>query len=263
MEIEFDLNKSVDENAGRYFDLSKKAKKKLEGARDALEKSKKALAKLEREEEKFLAEEEKKQLKKSRKREWYEKFHWFISSEGFLCIGGKDATSNEIVVKKHTDKEDVVFHTDMAGSPFFVIKNGEEAGEDTLKETGQAVAVYSRAWKLGHGTADVFYVKPEQVTKEAKSGEHLAKGSFMVYGKTEYLHPKLEYAIGLVEEAIIGGPVSAVKKKTENFVVVIVGKEKKSSLAKKIKSKLKGGDLDDIIKFLPAGGGEIKKTNRY
>jgi predicted ribosome quality control (RQC) complex YloA/Tae2 family protein len=231
----------------------------LEGAKDALEDSKKQLDKLQKEEKKFLIQETEKQKKKERKREWYEKFHWFMSSEGFLCVGGKDATSNEIVVKKHMDKEDIVLHTDMAGSPFFVIKNGQEASELTLKEAGQAVAVNSRAWKLGHTTADVFYVKPNQVTKEAKSGESLAKGSFMVYGKTTYLHPKLEYAIGLVEEEIIGGPKSAIEKKTKNFILVIPGREKKSALAKKIKSKLKGGDLDDIVKFLPAGGGEIKK----
>ena len=259
MQIEIDLNKSVDENAGAYFNLAKKAKKKLEGTRKALIDSEKKLEKLKREEGRFLKEEAKKQEKQERKKEWYEKFHWFISSEGFLCIGGKDATSNEIVIKKHTDKEDLVFHTDMAGSPFFVVKNGQEAGEETLKEAAQAVAVYSKAWKLGHGTADVFYIKPEQVSKEAKAGEHLAKGSFMIYGKTQYLHPRLEYAIGLVDEEIIGGPINTVKVKTKNYIVVICGREKKSSLAKKIKSKLKGGDLDDIIKFLPAGGGEVKK----
>ena len=265
MEVEIDLNKPAEENAGTYFDLAKKAKKKLQGAKEALEKSKHELEKLKKEEDKFWEEEKKKSERKQRKKEWYEKFHWFISSEGFLCIGGKDATSNEIVVKKHTDKEDLVFHTDMAGSPFFIIKNGQEATEITREETAQAVAVYSRAWKLGHATADVFYVKPEQVTKEAKSGENLAKGSFMVYGKTEYLHPKLQYAIGLVKtddeiEQILGGPETAIKTKTDNYFLVIPGREKKSSLAKKIKSKLKGGDLDEIIKFLPAGGGEIKRN---
>jgi predicted ribosome quality control (RQC) complex YloA/Tae2 family protein len=260
MEIDFNLNKSVDENAGTYFDLSKKAKKKLEGAKAALKDSKNKLSKLQKEEDKFWKEEEKKQQKKERKLEWYEKFHWFISSEDFLCIGGKDATSNEIIVKKHTDKEDLVFHTDMAGSPFFVIKNGQDASEITINETAQAVAVYSKAWKLGHATADVFYVKPEQVSKEAQSGEYMSKGSFMVRGKTNYLYPKLKYAIGLIEDQIIGGPESAIKKKTNNYILVIPGREKKSSLAKKIKSKLKGGDLDDIIKFLPAGGGEIIKS---
>ena len=30
----------------------------------------------------------------------YMKFRWFISSDGFLCLGGRDATSNEIIIKK-------------------------------------------------------------------------------------------------------------------------------------------------------------------
>ena len=268
MEVEIHLQKSVDENAGIYFDLAKKAKKKVQGAQEALEDSKKKLQELLGKEEQFWEEEKKKEEKKDRKTEWYEKFHWFFSSEGFLCIGGKDATSNEMVIKKHLDPDDLVFHTDMAGSPFFVVKHGQKAGEKTRQETAQAVAMYSRAWKLGHQTADVFYVLPEQVTKEAKAGEHLGKGSFMIMGKTSYIYPKLECAIGLIAieqkegspgYQIIGGPISAVEHQTKNYLVIIPGKEKKSSLAKKIRSKLKGGELDDIIKFLPAGGGEVKR----
>jgi len=213
MEIELELNKSLEENAGTYFDLAKKAKRKLEGAKKALVESKRKLGLLQKEESSFMEKEIQKLEKKEKKREWYEKFHWFISSEGFLCIGGKDATSNELVIKKHTDKEDLVFHTDMAGSPFFVIKNGQQAGEETIKEASQAVAVHSRAWKLGHTTADVFYVKPEQVSKEANPGEYMGKGSFMIRGKTNYLYPKLEYALGLVGEEIIGGPIKAVETK--------------------------------------------------
>ncbi|MFH1682471.1 MAG: NFACT RNA binding domain-containing protein, partial [Candidatus Woesearchaeota archaeon] len=163
------------------------------------------------------------------------------------------------IIKKHMDKDDIVFHTDMPGSPFFIIKNGAEAGEATIQETAIATACYSKAWKLGFSTAEVFSVQPEQVTKEAKSGEYMGKGSFMIYGKRNYFNPKLEYALGLVEEEIIGGPVAAVSKKTKNYLMVLPGEEKKSNLAKKIKSKLKGGDTDEIIKFLPAGGAGIKK----
>ena len=82
----------------------------------------------------------------------------------------------------------------------------------------------------------------------------------MVRGKTTYLHPQVNYAIGLLDDEIIGGPITAIKKKTANFVIVVPGREKKSSSAKKIRSRLKGGDLDDIIKFLPAGGAEVKKS---
>ena len=260
MEIEIDLTTSVEENAGHYFDLAKKAKKKLEGAKQAVEESKKKLSDLQKQEEQFWQKEQQKAVKKERKQEWYEKFHYFFSSENILCIGGKDATSNEIIVKKHVDKDDLILHTDMAGSPFFIIKDGQKAQKETIEQAAQAVAVYSRAWKLGHTTADVFYVKPEQVSKEAKPGEHLTKGSFMVYGKTTYLHPTVEYAIGFTQNQIIGSPVSAMQSKTKNFVIVIPGREKKSALAKKIKSKLGGGELDDIIRFLPAGGADIKKS---
>ncbi|MBS3166224.1 DUF814 domain-containing protein [Candidatus Woesearchaeota archaeon] len=260
MEVEIDLNKSVDENAGIYYDLAKKAKKKIHGTQVALADARKKLEQLQKQEAQFFQEEEIKKSKKDRKREWYEKFHWFFSSEDYLCIGGKDATSNEVIVKKHMEADDLVLHTNMAGSPFFIIKNGQKAGEITITETAQMVAVYSKAWKMGHTIADVFYVKPDQVSKEAQSGEYISKGSFMIRGKTEYLHPKLEIAVGLQNDLIIAGSESAVKKKTNQYILVIPGEEKKSSLAKKIRSKLKGGDLDDIISFLPAGGGQVAKN---
>lgn len=259
MEIELDLQKSVEQNAAVYFELSKKAKKKLEGARKALLDSKRKLAQLQQEEASFQEKALIQNSKIARKREWYEKFHWFFSSEGFLCIGGKDATTNELIIKKNMEKEDLVFHTDMSGSPFFIIKNGQTAGEATRQETAQATAVHSRAWKLNHTTADVFYVLPEQVSKEAQSGEYITKGSFMIYGKKNYLNPKMEYAIGLAEDKIIAGPISAVTAKTTNYVTVIPGRDSKGELSKKVRAKLKGGELDDIMNFLPAGGGEIKK----
>jgi hypothetical protein len=121
-----------------------------------------------------------------------------------------------------------------------------------------ATAAYSKSWKSGHTSAEVFSILPEQVTKEAKSGEYISKGSFMIYGKKTFYKPKMEYAIGLVEEEVIGGPESAMRKKTSNYIIVVPGGEKKSALAKKIRSKLKGGELDEIIKFLP-GEAEIKK----
>jgi predicted ribosome quality control (RQC) complex YloA/Tae2 family protein len=258
MKVQIDLRKSVNENAGRYYDLVKKAKKKWEGAVDALRDSKKKLERLQSDEKKYLVEEEKKEKKRARKKEWYEKFHWFISSEGFLCFGGKDATSNEIVVKKHVEKNDLVFHTELPGSPFFVIRNGQEAGEKTKEECAIATACYSRAWKEGHSSAEVLYVLPEQVTKEAKAGEVVGRGSFMIYGKREILRVGVEYAIGIFDEEIVSGPITAVDSKTAKHVVVIPGREKKSSIAKLIKKKLGGGDVDDIVRFLP-GTSAVKK----
>ena len=253
MRIKIDINKSIEKNSAYYFEKSKKAKKKLEGAEQALGKSLKKLEKLKKEK----PEKEKKQIKKTKK-EWYEKFRWFISSEGFLCIGGRDATTNEIIIKKYTEEKDLVFHTDIAGSPFFVVKTeGKKPGRKTLDEAAQAAASFSRAWKLGLGNADVFYVNPGQVSKKAKAGEYLQKGAFMIYGKKDYIKSSISMAVGIKKEKIIAGPEDAVRKNSEKFVVIEQGDEKTSSVAKKIQKKI-GGMLDDIIRALPAGGCSIK-----
>lgn len=43
-------------------------------------------------------------IKKARKTYWFEKFFWFISSENYLVIGGRDQQQNELVVKRHLEQ---------------------------------------------------------------------------------------------------------------------------------------------------------------
>jgi len=260
--IILDLKKKLEENAASYFEKAKKAKKKIKGAEKALIKIRKKLADLEKKEEVYLkkvGEELEKKATAKKERRWYHKFRWFITSEGFLVIGGRDATTNEIVIKKHADKDDFVFHTDMAGSPFFVLKTeGKKPSKKSLLEVADATVTFSRAWKLGLGTQSVFYVKPEQVTKEAMSGEYLTKGAFMIKGKTNYLENKTNCSIGLTEEGeMMAGPTEAVKKHCKKNVEIIQGDHKVSSIAKLIQKKV-GGDLDEIIRALPSGGCKIK-----
>ncbi|MBL7054422.1 DUF814 domain-containing protein [Candidatus Woesearchaeota archaeon] len=259
VKITLDLNKNLEGNAEVYYNKAKKIKKKLQGAKEALDRSLKEYKKLKLRKAKEEGVSEAKEKIKERKKEWYEKFRWFISSEGFLVIGGRDSTSNEIVIKKHTDKNDLVLHTDMAGSPFFVIKSeNKKITEKTIKEAADATCSFSKAWRLGLITTSVFYVEPEQVSKKAQSGEYLTKGAFMIYGKTNYAENKINLAIGMKEEKIMSGPIEAVKKNCEKFVEVKQGRKKTSDIAKKIQKKI-GGDLDEIIRALPAGGCEINK----
>jgi len=256
--ITIDIKKSIEQNAAVYFEKAKKSKKKLDGAKKAFKKTQNKLNLL-NEKKKKIVLTEKITEKPVRKKEWYEKFRWFFSSEGFLCIGGRDATTNDIIIKKHADKEDIVFHTDMAGSPFFVIKaNNKKIGQKTMEEAAQATASYSRAWRLGLSSLEVFYVRPEQLTKEANSGEYIGKGAFMVKGKTNYIHPILEVAIGIKDNMTIGGPVNAIKTNSDKSLVLKQGKEKTSEIAKKIK-KIIGGSIDEITLFIPAGGSRIQK----
>ncbi|MFH1850080.1 MAG: NFACT RNA binding domain-containing protein [archaeon] len=254
--ISLDYSKSLEENASLYYEKAKKAKKKLEGARGALVKSRQRLEKL----ESLGFQEVKNTSLKSRKTEWYERFRWFQTSEGILCIGGRDATTNEIIIKKHLDPPDIVFHTDMAGSPFFVLKVADiKPSPASLSEAAAATASYSRAWRAGLSHLEVLHVKPEQVSKEARSGEFLPKGAFMIYGKTAYIPSKIELAIGLEKDRVIAGPVSAVSAHVKRYVEIIPGHEKAGQVAKKIRQKLGGGELDDIIRMLPGGNSEIKK----
>ena len=255
-----DLAKSIDENAAVYFEKAKKIRKKIEGAEKALNESLKKLRELEEKKEKIIHEKSKQEKLRERRHEWYEKFRWFISSEGFLVIGGRDATSNEIVVKKHTEPDDLVFHTDMAGSPFFVVKSGGKAiGGKTKEEAADATCTFSRAWKLGLQTSSVFYVNPGQVSKKTKAGEYMGKGAFMVYGKTTYINNKINLAVGINKnQQIMAGPIDAIKTNCEKYVVLIQGDEKASAVAKYIQHKI-GGAIDEIIRALPAGMFRIKK----
>lgn len=41
-----------------------------------------------------------------RKPAWFERFHWFISSENYLVISGRDAQQNELIVKKYFRKRE-------------------------------------------------------------------------------------------------------------------------------------------------------------
>ncbi|MBU1976138.1 MAG: DUF814 domain-containing protein [Nanoarchaeota archaeon] len=255
MKISLFINKSVEENASNYFEQAKKARKKLKGAKKALEISQKKKAS---QKEVVVNTPERKKIVK---KEWFEKFRWFVSSEGFLIIGGRDATTNEIVIKKYTDKEDLVLHTQMAGSPFVIIKaEGKKIDDKTLDEAAVFTGSVSAAWKNGMSSSLVEYVKPDQVTKEANAGEFLPKGAFMIRGKTQHKTVPLAYGVGIYKDKIMGGPITAIEKNCESFVEIVQGAEKPSDIAKKIKSKI-GGELDEIIRALPSGGCVLKKRD--
>jgi len=254
--VEILFDKPIDKSAAAYFDKSKKAKKKLEGAKKALANSVKKLEQMQKKEKKAVVAPK----IKPEVTEWYEKLRWFFTSDGKLVIGGRDATTNEIVIKKHAEKGDFVFHTDMSGSPFFVLKGGEEASKEVIEEVADATVSFSKAWKLGLGSQAVFYVTPDQVTKTPKSGEYLTKGAFVIKGKTNYVDNKINLAIGLLKDKrVMCAPKESVSKHCEDFVVIEQGDSKTSEIAKKIKKKYDFFDLDYIIRVLPTGNVRIKK----
>jgi predicted ribosome quality control (RQC) complex YloA/Tae2 family protein len=199
-------------------------------------------------------------------REWYEKFRWFVSSGGRLAVGGRDAQSNTLLVKRYLEESDVVYHADLFGSPFFVLKDGTGQSEEEMLELAQATVSFSSGWKTGLGAADAYWVNKDQVSSSAESGEYLARGSFVIRGKKNYVrHALIQIAVGLDEmERVVAGPESAVAKACPRYVVLIPHREKASDTAKKVLRELSEGatgaaapSVDDVVRALPSGGGKI------
>ncbi|MDV3103398.1 ribosome rescue protein RqcH [Thermococcus waiotapuensis] len=268
-EVKLHLDKSLGENAELYYENAKKFRHKYEGALKAYEDTRRKIEEI----EKLIEEEMKKELNvrriEGRKKKWFEKFRWFVSSEGFLVLAGKDANTNEILVKKHMDKNDLYCHADVYGAPHVVIKDGQKAGEKTIFEACQFAVSMSRAWSQALYSADAYWAYPEQVTKQAPSGEYLGKGAFMVYGKRNWLHGlPLKLAVGVVnyegEDFILCAPPDAVKVHAKSYIVIRPGKLKKGELVKKIKAILEKWGYkvreEDLNAILPPGGGEIEEV---
>ena len=258
MKIDLDIRKTIEENAAIYFERSKKAKRKLAGTREIIRKTQQNIADLQEKASEEHEVQEQKRLTPAVKKEWFEKFRWCQSSDGFLIVGGRDATTNEIIIKKYTDPNDLVFHTESPGSPFVVIKNPEKKDipESTRQEAAELCGIFSRSWKAEQSVAEVFMVTPQQVSKEAQAGEFIAKGSFMIYGHKTFFHVDLKPAIVVDGARPMCGPLGSIKpyaqKSNLSFLELVNGNEKLSNVAKIIAKRL-GGQLDDIIRTLPQG----------
>ena len=247
------------ENAQEYFEDAKRLKSKLDGARSAIEETKKKLQLLEKE-KKESARLTTGKKKRSRK-EWYEHYRWFISSEGAIVLAGKDAKSNDQLVKKHLQPGDRYVHADIHGAPSVVVKRTEGMTEATLEEAAIFSLAMSKAWNAGIGSGSAYWVTPEQVSKTPQSGEFIAKGAFVIRGKRNYfekLPVRLAVGIcrGLSEPKLMCGPVRAVRKNCDEAMELEPGETPKEKAAKEIADRY-SVSIEDVQAILPPGGVKI------
>ena len=149
---------TIPENAENYYEKSKKAKRKTKGALIAIENTKKQLEDIKSKKDSAMENISvpKKRVKKDLK--WYEKLRWFVSSDDILVVGGRDANSNESVVKKYLEPNDIYLHADIHGATSTAIKlNGNKLNDNLLKESGEFAASFSSAWSKGFTSQDVFW----------------------------------------------------------------------------------------------------------
>lgn len=224
-------------------------------------------------------------VKEQAAKEWYERYRWFITTDGLLAIGGRDASSNSALIRKHLTEHDIVFHAEVHGSPFFIVKNAaapvqEGKIEQSLVEVAKATVSFSRAWKDGLSSADAYWVMPEQVKKGAPTGQFLPKGSFVIEGKRSYLKGvEIRLAIGIVRldnrETLVCGPEESIKKRALYYAVLLQGGMDPMTAAKKVKSEfvklagesdiaetIKRISLDDFVRALPTGQSRISFSAR-
>jgi len=272
--IQLPIKASPISAASALFDAAKRVEAKVraieEAERNLSERKAQILAEAAR-------ESELKPLKRVRVKKWFERYRWFYTSKGLLAVGGRDASSNTAILRRHTQENDLVFHADLHGSPFFVLKGGAEADEDSIKECCKAVAAYSSAWKAEISAVDVYWVKPPQVKFTGPSGTYLPKGAFLIEGEKNWVkNVKVEVSVGVStlddDLVVIGGPPEALKVHSLAYAVLIPEKGKVSAMAKRVKAELmkisgrelsariKEIPLDDFIRALPSGGGRIVST---
>ncbi|WP_457615154.1 ribosome rescue protein RqcH [Methanopyrus sp.] len=265
------IDSDVHSTASEFFDRAKELERKAERAQEVLRKQERELERLLEEgppevELKELTVE----LTKRRKKDWYERFRWFISSDGFVVIGGSDAHTNEIILRRYLEECDILVHAHVHGAPHVVIKTeGKEVPETTLREAAIFAASYSRAWRWGLKAADVYWVTADQVDKSAEAPH----GGAIIRGKRNWFRRvELKVAIGIQEVEggyrVMGGPVSAVEKHCLTYGVLEPGNERKSDVARnlfelfkdKVEDLRRYLTVDDVMRAMPPGNARLLET---
>lgn len=257
--------KDLEAAASQYYDKAKKSESKMESVEKALKETEKQLDSLDKDE--FTVDKaEMKDKTKKRSKKWFEKYRWFRTPNDHLVIVGRDAQTNEMAAKKHMENNDLYFHADFDGAPTVILKDGQNSEEIDKEQAAKAAVTFAKTWKAGIGADDIYYVNPDQVTKDPESGEYLSKGAFVIRGDREYMrNVSVEATIGPyeIEDDVwipVCGPKESIKELCSESVDLEPGHTKKSEIAKEIKNRLQDYDLDldYIIRALPPGKSEIK-----
>jgi len=302
-EIDLDPTEGVEKNANRLYNEAKRIEDKKAGAEAAIEDTREELAELKERREEWERREEagedtpgeegedeqadtdwlaRESIPVRETEEWYERFRWFHTSDGFLVLGGRDADDNEELVKKYLDGGDRFFHAQAPGAPATILKatgpsepaREVEFSEATLQQAAQFAVSYSSVWKEGRFAGDAYMVSPEQVSKTPESGEYVEKGSFVIRGDRTYFEDTpVGCAVGIKcepETRVIGGPPAAITGRAETAIEVEPGEFAQADAAKRIYREFRERFEDtsfvrsvaspDLIgEFLPPGGSRIKE----
>ncbi len=240
MRIEIDLTKTATQNMTFLYEKAKQLKEKEKRIEEEIEKTKELIK------NRKMQINKKQEVKKIRKKEWYEKFHFSFTSKHKLMIGGRSAKENDLLVKKYFEQNDLFFHADIHGASVVILKKGKEANEEEMQECAQFTACYSKAWKLHLASIDVYALEKEQVLKGDES-TFVPTGSFVLKGKRKWMK-NVELALTITKEQDRAMVFPA--RMNKKGVVIKPGKEEKNKIAKKI-AKMLSIDEQELLPLLP------------
>ncbi len=200
---------------------------------------------------------------------WFERFRWFISSDRLVVVAGRDAGSNDRVVRRHLRDGDVYLHADLHGASSVVVKSaGPGRGpipERTIEEAGRWAVAFSKAWRAGLASATAFWVSADQVSKTPATGEFVARGSWVVTGTKHYLKDlPLELALGTIRyegrEMWTVAPESAVRLLGTARFLLTPGDERERAEREVELSRETGVPRSRLQGLLPAGGLAVRRA---
>ncbi|MCI4330491.1 MAG: NFACT family protein [Thermoplasmata archaeon] len=261
------LGRPVRASAQALFEEAKRAQSRLAGARRALAETE--LRRAEVPPETAPVATGASRDAEARPRFWFQKYRWFLSSEGVLVVGGRDAATNDLLVRRYLRPRDRYIHADIHGAPSVIVKHPQppapDATEVSLAEAGQFGVAFSKAWRAGLASASAFWVEADQVSKAAASGEFVARGAWVIHG-TKHVMKDLPTEIGVGTVRYEGadlwcaGPPSALRNRGELRVVLVPGEERSRSESEVELSRDLGLSRDRLQSMLPAGGLAIRRA---
>ncbi|MDC8437992.1 MAG: NFACT RNA binding domain-containing protein, partial [Candidatus Nitrosotenuis sp.] len=271
--IQIKTDSSIPAIASLLYDESKKQATAIEFIRNLREKNIKALEKLKTQ---STFAREKVSFTQMRKKNWFERYRWFYTTSGHLAIGGRDSSSNSAIIRKHLGRDDKVFHAEIFGSPFFVLKDVPgDIPFDTINEVAHATVCFSRAWREAMYGMSAYWINPDQVKKSAPSGQFLTRGAFVLEGQKNFVKvPELKLAVGILEKdgyyMITCGPPDPIKKICICFAIIQPGNNEMPEVAKKLRTEFirlqegiaKQFTIDDFVRVLPVGTTNITEITQ-
>jgi len=261
LSVTLDYTKNIDANASAIYQQGKDLNEKALRADEALKDSKEAL---EKKRKGFIkAKVELSNKVQPTKQFWFERYKWFITTSGKMVIAGRDAHTNDNIVKKHLKDEDVYAHADVHGAPSTILKEGRDATPDDVRETCLFALVQSKAWVAALSDGSAYWVYTDQVSKTPQAGEYIPRGAFIIRGKRNYEHHlPMELAIGEISyqnaRKVMCGPTESVAKLSTKYFVIHPGRGKATKTTALMAKELQVPE-EEVARILPPGDAEIVK----